>query len=111
MSQSKGNQGVLRTSNDLLICTGCGTQYAVTEGKDSCAVCDDPRQFVPPEGQTFTTLAEMRKEYRNEWWQDPVNKQVWFCRTVPEVRRPASPLKSLSGISARLTDADTVLRR
>lgn len=87
MSSSRGNQGVLRTSDDLLICMGCGTQYPVTaeSGKDQCAVCDDPRQFVPPEGQSFTTLAKMREEYRNEWWQDAVDERIWFCQTVPQV--------------------------
>lgn len=84
--KSTGNQGVLQTCDDLLICAGCGTQYGVASGKDECAVCDDPRQFVPPEGQSFTTLAKMREKYRNEWWQDPVNEKIWFCQTVPQVR-------------------------
>lgn len=87
MSSATGDPGVLRTSDDLLICTGCGTQYSITalSGKEECAVCDDPRQFVPPEGQSFTTLAKMRQQYKNEWWQDPVNDKVWFCQTVPQV--------------------------
>lgn len=89
MSNSHGNQGILRTSDDFLICTGCGTQYDVTaeSGKDSCAICDDPRQFVPPEGQSFTTLKQMREEgYANEWWQEPTgDERVWFSRTVPRV--------------------------
>ena len=85
-SKNIGNHGELRTSDDLLICTGCGTQYSVTSGKNECAVCDDPRQFVPPGGQTFTTLAKMREEYKNEWWQDSVNDKIWFCQTVPQVR-------------------------
>jgi len=39
------------------ICTACGTQYAPSQGPPSqCAICEDERQFVPPAGQTWTTL-------------------------------------------------------
>ncbi|KAL2400433.1 hypothetical protein ABEF95_006469 [Exophiala dermatitidis] len=62
----------LSTSNNLLICTACGTQYDVEE-KDAailseCRICEDPRQFIPETGQSFTTLANLRasdKKYRN----------------------------------------------
>lgn len=53
------------TSNteNLLICTACGTQFDIEDGAilTRCRICDDPRQFVPPTGQQFTTLAELRK--------------------------------------------------
>lgn len=70
----------LTTSDDLLICTACGTQFPVTEdsGKSSCRICDDPRQFVPPTGQTFTTLAKLREDgYKNVWKQDEYNPKLW----------------------------------
>jgi glyoxylase-like metal-dependent hydrolase (beta-lactamase superfamily II) len=42
------------------ICTACGTQYAPTDMAPArCVICDDERQYVPPQGQTFTTLAAL----------------------------------------------------
>lgn len=34
---------------DLMICGMCGVQYS-TRAIKSCKVCDDPRQYVPPDG-------------------------------------------------------------
>jgi len=76
----------LSTSDDLLICTACGTQYEVTSDKSSCRICDDPRQFVPPSGQSFTTLREMRKgEYKNQFRQCREDEKVWEIWTEPKV--------------------------
>jgi len=39
------------------ICTACGTQYPPSDAAPpSCIICEDERQFVPPGGQTWTTL-------------------------------------------------------
>ncbi|HEX2125507.1 MAG TPA: hypothetical protein VHF45_02965 [Thermoleophilaceae bacterium] len=49
------------------ICVTCGTQFADTESPPlSCPICADPRQYVPPEGQRWTTLAELAGDHRNE---------------------------------------------
>ncbi|KAK3673093.1 hypothetical protein LTR78_006933 [Recurvomyces mirabilis] len=79
----------LQSSDDFLLCNACGTQYPVNtqSNKDSCKICDDPRQFVPPEGQTFTTLATLRNQgHRNVWWQDKQNRKIWSVRTEPQIR-------------------------
>ena len=34
---------------DLMICGMCGAQHD-TRAIKSCKVCDDPRQYVPPDG-------------------------------------------------------------
>jgi glyoxylase-like metal-dependent hydrolase (beta-lactamase superfamily II) len=48
------------------ICTACGTQYAPTETAPArCIICDDERQYVPPQGQTFTTLAALAASHFN----------------------------------------------
>ncbi|KAF7189987.1 hypothetical protein HII31_08809 [Pseudocercospora fuligena] len=76
----------LRTSDELLICNECGTQYDVTadSGKDECKICDDPRQYVPAEGQVFTTLGKLKERgHRNEWWQDKKNPKIWSVKTYP----------------------------
>lgn len=38
---------------------------------------------MPAEGQTFTTLAELRLHHRNAWWQDPQHPEVLSVRTTP----------------------------
>ena len=42
------------------VCRTCGVQHAPSEGPPSrCAICDDERQYVPPDGQRWATLAEL----------------------------------------------------
>lgn len=50
------------------ICVACGTQFAATEKvPPQCAVCQDPRQFVPSSGQQWTTMAQLQAGHRNSW--------------------------------------------
>ena len=50
------------------ICSTCGTQYAPTEKPPaSCPICEDERQFVPPTGQSWTTLESLKARYYNAW--------------------------------------------
>jgi hypothetical protein len=52
---------------ERFICVTCGTQFGNSETPPSaCPVCTDPRQYVPPEGQRWTTLAELGADHRNE---------------------------------------------
>ncbi len=43
----------------------CGTQFANADPKQ-CAICEDERQYVPEEGQQWTTLAQLRETHKNE---------------------------------------------
>ena len=46
------------------ICTTCGTQYAATPAPpDSCAICNDERQYVAATGQLWTTLDQLRRSH------------------------------------------------
>lgn len=48
------------------ICSTCGTQFAATiEPPEHCPICEDPRQYVNPEGQTWTTLEDLRTTHSN----------------------------------------------
>jgi hypothetical protein len=48
------------------ICIACGTQYpAASEPPAACPICEDPRQYVPPEGQRWTTMAELGADHEN----------------------------------------------
>ena len=45
----------------------------------------DPREFVPPTGQTWTTLGELGKQHKNVWEQDEKDSRVWSLWTEPKV--------------------------
>jgi hypothetical protein len=45
---------------DAFICTACGTQYAPSERPPAqCTICEEERQYVPPAGQSWTTLKSL----------------------------------------------------
>ena len=44
----------------------------------------DPRQYVPPQGQTWTSLAQMRDKYHNTFHQDSEEKRMWSIVTEPK---------------------------
>ena len=49
------------------ICATCGTQYPDSEAApERCPICEDARQWVPEEGQRWTTMDELRHRHRNE---------------------------------------------
>lgn len=54
-------------TDELLVCTACGTQFSTADRASlpSCRICDDPRQFTPPAGQSFTTMADVRRGHHN----------------------------------------------
>jgi hypothetical protein len=52
------------------ICTAGGAQYPASEAPPpACTICQDERQFVPPGGQTWTTLAALTVSHRNTYRQ------------------------------------------
>jgi hypothetical protein len=59
----------LKDTQDNLVCTACGTQFPTTDraSLNTCFVCDDPRQYTPGSGQSFTTLADIRIAHKNEF--------------------------------------------
>ncbi|KAI1736038.1 beta-lactamase-like protein [Xylaria scruposa] len=60
-SHNKSSYDPKRTGS-WLVCKTCGTQFP-TDDKfkiTTCLICDDPRQYVPPSGQSFISLDELR---------------------------------------------------
>ena len=54
----------------LFICTACGTQYPESaQPPAQCAICEEERQYVPPRGQTWTTLDALRHSHTNTFRQ------------------------------------------
>jgi hypothetical protein len=52
------------------ICTACGTQFAPTDVPPAqCIVCEEERQYVPPGGQTWTTLPALAARAFNSYRQ------------------------------------------
>lgn len=48
------------------ICVTCGTQFAESAAPPAaCPLCADERQYLPPGGQRWTTLEQLRAEHRN----------------------------------------------
>jgi hypothetical protein len=53
------------------ICTTCGTEYAESAGPPArCPICEDERQYVGLDGQTWTTLDELRRDHHNQIQQE-----------------------------------------
>ena len=49
------------------ICTACGTQFPVSEKPPAqCFICEEERQYVPEQGQTWTTLDALAKTHVNK---------------------------------------------
>jgi hypothetical protein len=50
------------------ICNTCGTQYEPSDKPPAnCPICDDERQYVTPQGQSWTTLEGLRGRLYNAW--------------------------------------------
>jgi hypothetical protein len=47
------------------ICKACGTQYPPSEEPPgACPICEDPRQYIPPEGQTWVAWDDLVASHR-----------------------------------------------
>jgi hypothetical protein len=50
------------------ICTACGTQFPDSASAPAqCAICEEERQYVPPRGQTWTTLEALQQSHSNSF--------------------------------------------
>jgi hypothetical protein len=48
------------------ICATCGTQFPDSEAPPpACPICEDARQWVPEDGQQWTTMDELAREHHN----------------------------------------------
>lgn len=67
------------------ICSTCGVQYDRTEVTPlECKICLDDRQYVPPTGQKWTTLDDLKKErYTNVFVE--IEQGLYSIRTHPQV--------------------------
>jgi glyoxylase-like metal-dependent hydrolase (beta-lactamase superfamily II) len=71
------------TGRSHFICRACGTQFAETENDPArCAICEDARQYIPPAGQQWTTLPQLRRSHRNAF--ATVDQNVIGIGTTPD---------------------------
>jgi hypothetical protein len=55
---------------NAFICTACGTQYPPSETPPAqCTICEEERQYVPPTGQSWTTLNGLAARHFNAYRQ------------------------------------------
>ena len=76
-------------NKDWLICTACGTQYPTADRQQQsrCFICDDPRQFTPPSGQSFTThggIVSSLAGYKNVFRRYDEDDRLTFIYTTPK---------------------------
>lgn len=81
---------MVKFSLDLPICNTCGAQFGTTSPPKTCPVCDDPRQWVPPSGQSWTTLEELQtsdEKYHNVIEKDLYSNDdnLYSVYTVPQI--------------------------
>ncbi|KAK4136600.1 hypothetical protein BT67DRAFT_416808 [Trichocladium antarcticum] len=74
-------------SLSYLICTTCGTQHPTADraALTTCFICDDPRQFTPASGPSFTTLTTLTTNgaHHNEFHPVPSDPRLTAITTVP----------------------------
>lgn len=50
------------------VCTACGTQYPEDyKPPEQCPICEEERQYVPPRGQSWTTLEALAQSHMNSF--------------------------------------------
>ena len=55
---------------EAFICTACGTQYPPSDAPPQhCPICEEERQYIPPRGQTWTTLGALAAGHFNSYRQ------------------------------------------
>jgi hypothetical protein len=58
--------GIIVAFMQAFICVTCGTQFPPSaEPPAECPICLDPRQYVGPNGQEWTTLEELARTHEN----------------------------------------------
>lgn len=67
---NRHRHGETEKAMPAFICSTCGTQYPPSETPPAaCPVCQDERQYLPPEGQSWTTLERLKISHANAFRQ------------------------------------------
>lgn len=70
-------------SGTAFICATCGTQHAPSAAPPAtCAICEDPRQWVPGAGQAWTTMEALARRHAIGWRE--VAPDLLGCGMFPD---------------------------
>lgn len=70
---------------EYAICATCGTQFPASPAPpDSCPICLDDRQYLPPQGQIWTSIAALRAGGATNVFAE-VEPNLSAIRTAPQV--------------------------
>ncbi|MBP0466806.1 MBL fold metallo-hydrolase [Roseomonas sp. PWR1] len=70
-------------SATAFICATCGTQHAPSAAPPAaCAICEDPRQWVPGAGQAWTTMEALARRHAIGWRE--VAPDLLGCGMFPD---------------------------
>ena len=90
------------------ICVTCGTQFSPSAKEpDRCPICDEPRQFVPPSGQAWTTHEALAQRCMNSFQQHEPN--LIGIATVPAFAIGQRALLVMTGQGNFLWDCISLL--
>ena len=65
-SLAMSGRGTRGDGGTAYLCVTCGTQFPESpKPPDHCAICEDERQYVGPDGQEWTTLERLRTTHKN----------------------------------------------
>jgi hypothetical protein len=65
------------------LCVTCGSQFAKSAKQpDHCAICEDQRQYVGPDGQEWTTLDQLRTTHKNTIKRE--EEHLYSINTAPK---------------------------
>ena len=86
------------------ICCTCGTRYPdAPQPPPACLICTEPRQYVPPEGQLWTTMEALAHSHRNT--VEEVEPGLHALYTVPHFaigqRAFVGRLRAIDGVDVR----------
>jgi len=108
----------------FFMCVTCGTQFAETsEAPQSCPICEDERQYVPENGQLWTTFETVSQRHKLIWSKEaegvhslqmtpsfaigqraffiehPSGNILWDCLSLVD-RESTERIKGAGGLSA-----------
>ena len=82
-SLSMSGKAGAATGGTAYLCVTCGTQFLESpKPPDHCAICEDERQYVGPDGQEWTTLERLRTTHKNTIKQE--EEHLYSINTEPK---------------------------
>jgi hypothetical protein len=94
------------------ICTACGTQHAESEQPPGhCVICEEERQYVPPRGQTWTTLEALQQSHTNtfrEYENVPLRESSEAIIAIVAIMRDVTKrFEEIRRLKRRLAESST----